>query len=745
MHPFLDHVATLLAAIRRDGRFAAGGRVAFRTPMFTVAGIGEIGFPVASSQIDALAASAAEAPFGRGVETVHDRAVRSTLQIDAGRIAIAGAGWRRMLDEVLDRIRDDLGVRGELRAELYKLLIYRPGDFFKPHRDSEKAPGMVATLVLALPTRSAGGRLIVRHRDEEARFDLGGDDPSETGFAAFYADCLHEVLPVTDGHRLVLTWNLIRDDAGAEASAPDHAAETEALARHLASWPDDAPAKIAIPLEHAYTPAEIGLSRLKGVDRARAEALAAAARRAGVVVGAALMTATETGWAEYAGAPRWRRGRYEEEDEDLFELVGTERIALELSNWDGGDGPTLRDGFPLAADEIAASDFLAHVAEGAIAFHEATGNEGVSYERSYAQAALVFWPEARTADVLLASGRNALAAEIEARCLEGATESTPLASLLGRLAAVWPAPDPRGHDDRAPRLLPAALRGLDALGDMALTGRLLRAVAWHGDIVAEDAAALVAALKPLVASDRPVVLDALARGAIRLRPEAAAALLAQAAAEPDLVGAGALDGGVVDLTALLARAASDELARRMVKPTALADLLTAASALSTSAVAALCDALLADPELYHPDRILLPLARELARRARSPALPLRLRTALLDHLGARIAAPLAPPSDWTRTARLGCDCPDCRAVSAFLAAPDKAELAVRAAQERRTHVERICRGAQADLDYATIKAGSPHQLILRKTDASYRRRVGQRQQDLDDRAMLSGEPPASAP
>jgi len=36
----------------------------------------------------------------------------------------------------------------------------------------------------------------------------------------------------------------------------------------------------------------------------------------------------------------------------------------------------------------------------------------------------------------------------------------------------------------------------------------------------------------------------------------------------------------------------------------------------------------------------------------------------------------------------------------------------------------------------------PHQLILRKTDASYRRRVVQRQQDLDDRAMLSGEPPA---
>lgn len=145
---------------------------------------------------------------------------------------------------------------------------------------------MVATLVLALPTRSAGGRLVMRHRDEEARFDLGGDDPSETGFAAFYADCLHEAPPVADGHRLVLAWNLIRDDAGAESSGPDHAAETEALARHLAGWPDDAPSKIAIPLEHAYTPE-------RSVCRGSRASTAPAPRR----------------WRRRRGAPAWRSAR----------------------------------------------------------------------------------------------------------------------------------------------------------------------------------------------------------------------------------------------------------------------------------------------------------------------------------------------------------------------------------------------------------------------------------------------------
>ena len=37
-------------------------------------------------------------------------------------------------------------------ARLYKLLLYEPGSHFKPHRDSEKAAGMFATLTIMLPS-----------------------------------------------------------------------------------------------------------------------------------------------------------------------------------------------------------------------------------------------------------------------------------------------------------------------------------------------------------------------------------------------------------------------------------------------------------------------------------------------------------------------------------------------------------------------------------------------------------------
>ena len=40
-------------------------------------------------------------------------------------------------------------------------------------------------------------------------------------FAAFYADCLHEVLPVTSGCRLTLVYDLLRKEKGPPPEPPD--------------------------------------------------------------------------------------------------------------------------------------------------------------------------------------------------------------------------------------------------------------------------------------------------------------------------------------------------------------------------------------------------------------------------------------------------------------------------------------------------------------------------------------------
>jgi hypothetical protein len=52
------------------------------------------------------------------------------------------------------------------------MLVYDKGGFFVSHRDTEKAPGMFATLVVQLPSKHTGGQLVVKHRDVEKSFDF---------------------------------------------------------------------------------------------------------------------------------------------------------------------------------------------------------------------------------------------------------------------------------------------------------------------------------------------------------------------------------------------------------------------------------------------------------------------------------------------------------------------------------------------------------------------------------------------
>ncbi|MDP1906907.1 MAG: 2OG-Fe(II) oxygenase, partial [Hyphomicrobium sp.] len=113
------------------------------------------------------------------------------------------------------------------------MLVYDAGGLFLPHRDTEKAPGMFGTLLIQLPSPHLGGELRIRHGGREARIDLSATDSTELGFAAFYADCEHEVRPVEAGHRLCLVFNLLRGAAGdgPPAAAPNYEAEVAQAAR----------------------------------------------------------------------------------------------------------------------------------------------------------------------------------------------------------------------------------------------------------------------------------------------------------------------------------------------------------------------------------------------------------------------------------------------------------------------------------------------------------------------------------
>ena len=109
------------------------------------------------------------------------------------------------------RAAADLGCEGAtVSAEFYKLLVYDAGGFFVAHRDSEKTGGMFGTLVVVLPSEHEGGELIVRHAGRQVEADLSAREAGEIRYAVFYADCEHEVRPITSGHRSCLIYNLVQ-------------------------------------------------------------------------------------------------------------------------------------------------------------------------------------------------------------------------------------------------------------------------------------------------------------------------------------------------------------------------------------------------------------------------------------------------------------------------------------------------------------------------------------------------------
>ena len=92
-----------------------------------------IGLPISEAQAQFIIASATQAPYGRGEDTVVDTSVRRTWQISPSQFTINSSQWSKKLHVLLSKVKEELGCNAsmEVECELYKLLLYEPGGFFK--------------------------------------------------------------------------------------------------------------------------------------------------------------------------------------------------------------------------------------------------------------------------------------------------------------------------------------------------------------------------------------------------------------------------------------------------------------------------------------------------------------------------------------------------------------------------------------------------------------------------------------
>lgn len=692
----------LLDRLEAAGDFCTWGALPMVLPGLEVEGVGPIPLPVQPAQARELVRVAAQAPYGRGQETVVDTQVRRVWQLEPGQFELRNPAWAEAVDAAVQAVQAAFAIPGKIDAHLYKLLVYEKGSFFVAHRDTEKLDRMFATLVVCLPSLHTGGALEVTHDGETWSMDLSPASSYGLQYAAFYADCLHEVKPVESGYRVCLVYNLVKPRGRQQAPRPSAHVQpvTQALEQVLRHRD-----KVAIPLEHEYTEAGLRWDDLKGRDRVLLQVLQAAAERLGLDLHLALMTLYQMGEADPQDFYRYTRHRISEEDVGIDEIY-EETFALD--SWRNADGPVERLGtLQLDPEEVllrGGLDDLPWKQE----VNEATGNEGVSVERTYRGAMAVLWPRDRFLTLLARQGPAVAVPMLAER-------SGPEA--LDFAAAIMDAWPPGGTSACA-----GMLEALADLGSADLACRFVRDLL--PNVITGSEGKALAKLVRAVGTE--VLTPSLAEFAGRGHAlEPTVQVLASLGRLPLAVGR--------ELLHLLRRC--DSQRRSWLVPDRRPTLEAVLRAVHgwgelEDELATYC---LQDEVLYPVREVLAPVVTATAGLGGEGWR--RLHARCLERLREWTAAPIVIPSHWAQTAKRGCPCAQCRDLERFLADPTATVWRLKAVQDRRNHVQERCRAHHLDVDARTERVGSPHTLVLTKNRASYERAQRQFQADL---GMLAG-------
>lgn len=752
-----------LSKIDRPGSFCVGGSVPFVLPGLEVRDLGPIGLPLTAAQAELLKDRCQQAPYGKGTETLVDTNVRRVWRLEPDQLALTNPEWETLVQGVVRTVQKELGLeKQKLTSHLYDLLLYEPGSFFLPHKDGEKADRMVATLVLALPSHFEGGELVVRHEGQEQTLDLGGraDSQFRVHFAAFYADCEHEVRPLRSGYRLCLVYNLTLAKAKKAITAPRDSEQLDTLTEVLSEWTTDTEElKLVVTLDHQYTKDGLSWDTLKGADRAKARVLCAAAQRAGCKAYLALLTFWESGSAEETGGygygrrGRWSRDYEEEEDSgphQMGEVFDSSLTAEQLTDADG-------QGLPLPSltvekEELLDPDALLKV-DPEEEFEGYTGNAGMTLERWYRHAAIILWPQRRHFEVLCdADSRRivpVLSQMVTAWQRAAPEEAVALKAQCLDLAAAllrnWPA-QPHSYGYAPVREKPEEadlLKLLGILGDVKLIGTFLGEVMLK-DVAVDPGRSIVTVCREhgwktfqreLLALFRSTTVHSLERH-VRLLEHICSARgptkdgwleLCEALSQETVSALETLDR---DQTPNNWQARSLKRAE-LLAGLARALLLTDQEKL----LARVVNHVLAIPDKYPLLTVHMSVFHDLApwlkKHVKRPSAALSQWVASCRaQLEALTAKAPQRPRDFRRAAAISCRCADCGQLRRFLEDPREQVYRFRARQDQRSHLENAIRVAHCDLDCKTERTGSPHVLVCTKNTASFEAAVKKYHQDL---------------
>jgi len=753
-----DRFASLLSKAVVPGTFSARRTARPDGLQLEVRGVGPIAFPVPTGQAEQLCLIGRPARFGKGEQTLLDAGVRDTWEIPKSRITIDKRQWNATLRPVLERLRADLGLPDgcELAAEFHSMLVYAPGQFFAPHQDSEKADSMIGTLVVTLPSASKGGVFTVEHG---GRTETYRSSKESLTFVAFYADCRHQVRPVTSGYRIVLTYNLIlKGDTVAAAAVQADPALTGQLAGCLGEHfgkSSDEPTRLVYLLDHEYTQRALGWARLKGDDASRAAMVRAAAQNVDCEVALALAEVHET-WSAYEAEESWDRGRYHEygdddEDEDGeddspedYELEEIIESTTSLDCWLDESGEAAPTSLTVSDDEVCATTPTADLTPHSSEYEGYMGNYGNTLDRWYRRAAIVMWPRrwafAIRAEASPGWALDRLADLLRAGDVTGARENATTLASFWRVAA--------GGELIVDKAL-AVARSLD---DPGLAAMLL--APFQIEALTPASAASLAALaerygegwtgeriEDWFGGDWPArsSWNQQPTNWLESLPAICAALPTMGAPVGRLLTAGAWTRLHQRTSSLLQFPTASHRRKELdalgpsISSILASTAIIAAGDLRDDVVAFLCQD---NDDLLACAISALRHAHKTKRHARNGSGFDVLARHCATQLERRLARPTRAADDWSIALPKGCACELCTTLGTFLADPTRRTLEWPLAEQRRRHIHSRIDQAEMPVDHQTRRSGRPYTLVLHKTDALFDREKQARQHDRTDLTWL---------
>jgi hypothetical protein len=250
---------------------------------------------------------------------------------------------------------------------------------------------MFGSLIIQLPSYHQGGDLVVRHKGKSVRWNSSSNSQDMIHYAAFYADCEHELEEITEGVRIVLAYNLIYKSGtnNPKPSAEMGNQKRKAFQRVMRSWMGDShgPQKFGLLLSHKYTKTNLSFVTLKGDDKNLVSPLTKVKAQDGITplleIHLCLVEKRETG-DDYC--------------DDTYTKFGAVL-------WVGPDGPIDKN-LPLDLDEeiLGEDEVFDEYEKPDESKTIVTGNEGTRVEYWYYKAFLVFWPKVNSIPIYSSAG-----------------------------------------------------------------------------------------------------------------------------------------------------------------------------------------------------------------------------------------------------------------------------------------------------------------------------------------------------